>query len=99
MSFYASRSPRSFQTGTVLVIKFLMWEGGIYGKVMMADGVVKRNTGGRTEVVRVCGSEDERVDALRAYFGISLTPEERLGIRGRDVELGTQAAGQKNSWL
>ncbi len=90
------------------MIKFLRGEregegeggvrGEIYGKVMMADGVVKRNVGGKTEVVRVCGSEEERVEALREYFGIKLTEEEREGIRGREVELG-KGAGGKNSWL
>ena len=99
MNFYASQSPASFQTRMVLVIKFLLRrdengdgvkdEGEIYAKVMMVDGTVKRNLGGKTAVVRVCESEDERVEALREYFGITLTAEEREGIRGRAVELGS----------
>lgn len=103
MNFYASQSPASFQTHTVLVIKFLRGrdgdgEGEVYGKVMMVDGVVKRNLGGRTEVVKVCESEEERVEALGEYFGIRLTEEEREGVRGSEVELG-KGDGGKNSWL
>ena len=113
MNFYASRSGASFQTGTVLVVKFLRRrgegdgegdEGGergggeIYGKVMMVDGVVKWNLGSKTEVVKVCESEAERVEALGVYFGITLTEDEREGIRGREVELGKGAVG-KNIWL
>lgn len=127
MNFYASQSPASFQTRTVLVIKFLRRqqeeeeedegdeeeeeEGGkprkekkkrnqIYGKVMMVDGVVKRNLGGKTEIVRICRSEEERMEALGGFFGIRLTEEEREGIKGREVELGKgDSAAGKNSWL
>lgn len=103
MNFYASQSPASFQTHTVLAIKFLRGgngRGGVSGKVMMVDGVVKRNLGGKTEVVQVCESEAERVEALGRYFAIVLTEEEREGVRGREVELGKgDAAAGKNSWL
>lgn len=91
----------------MLVIKFLRRSGDgdgdggggeIYGKVMMVDGVVKRNLGGKTEVVRVCESEEERVGALGEYFGITLTEDEKEGIRGRELELGKGVLG-RNSWL
>lgn len=72
-------------------MRFLKGEGeddGIVGKVMLVDGEVKRNDGGRTSVVKVCKTEDERVEALREYFGIKLTEEERVSVRGRNVDLG-----------
>ena len=49
--------------------------------------VVKRNLGGRTEVVEVCWNEEERVRALERWFGVVLTEEEREGIRGLPTEL------------
>ncbi|KAK2624656.1 hypothetical protein QTJ16_005849 [Diplocarpon rosae] len=97
MNFYTSQSQaaENLQTRTVLVIRFLrgVMEGAegreaIVGKIMMVNGEVKRNDGGKTRVVKVCTTEKERVDALREYFGITLTEEEKLGVRGRNVELG-----------
>jgi hypothetical protein len=69
-------------------------EGGrarVVGKVMMAKGVVKRNLGGKTEVVKVCVTEEERVEALREHFGIVLTEDEAASIKGRRAELGGEA--------
>jgi hypothetical protein len=60
---------------------------GIVGKVMLVDGEVKRNDGGRTRVVTVCKTEEERVRALREHFAIELVEEEIQGIRGGIVEL------------
>ncbi|KAI3396636.1 hypothetical protein diail_11891 [Diaporthe ilicicola] len=57
------------------------------GKIMLADGTVKRNLGGKTEVVKICRTEEERVQALREYFGITLGEDEKQGIRGFDTAL------------
>lgn len=72
-------------------MRFLKGEGeedGIVGKIMLVDGEVKRNNGGKTRVVMVCGNEGERVRALEEYFGIRLTKEEVDGVKGRIVDLG-----------
>ncbi|TVY30810.1 Arylamine N-acetyltransferase,liver isozyme [Lachnellula hyalina] len=61
---------------------------GIVGKIMLVNGEVKRNDGGKTRVLKVCESEDERVAAFEELFGITLTEEEMLGVEGRNVELG-----------
>ncbi|KAK0755021.1 arylamine N-acetyltransferase 2 [Schizothecium vesticola] len=92
MSHYTSTAEASFQTRAVLVVRFLRGEGEdggvrVKGKVMMAGPVVKRNLGGKTEVIKVCETEAERVDALREWFGIVLTEEEAGSIRGRVSEL------------
>ncbi|TAQ88364.1 hypothetical protein B7494_g3299 [Chlorociboria aeruginascens] len=99
INFFTSQSTTAynFQTKTVVVVKFLMGkredEGseageGIVGKVMLVNGEVKDNRGGKTKLIKVCKTECERVEALRDYFGIELTDEEREGIKGRVVELG-----------
>lgn len=59
----------------------------VIGKLMLADGVLKRNMGGKTEVVKECRAETERLDVLRNYFDIHLTVEQEQGIRGYVTEL------------
>ena len=101
LNFFISRSPDSFQTYRMLIVKFLRRareeaDSGdtstlpdvIYGKVMLVNGDVKLNTGGRTSIVKTCATEAERIEALREYFGITLSEEERESIRGFSTELG-----------
>ena len=88
MSYWTSQNPTSFQTSTVLVVKFLRSKGEIVGKMMLANEVVKKNDGkGGTKVVMICATEEERVNALQTEFGIVLSEEERAGIRGWKTEL------------
>ena len=87
MNYWTSTSPTSFQTMRTLCVKFIRSKDTIVGKVMMVDGSIKRNMGGRTEIVQECKSEHERVKALKEYFDISLTAEEIEGIQGTITEL------------
>ncbi|KAI0186053.1 hypothetical protein EV127DRAFT_439997 [Xylaria flabelliformis] len=87
VNVFASSSPKSWQTKTVIAIKFLRRAGDdgaeeIYGKRMLVDGVVKENLGGKTAVIHECKTEDERVAALQKYFDIYLTEEEKSAIEG-----------------
>lgn len=59
----------------------------VVGKVMLVNGVVSRNDGGKTVVVKVCRNEEERVEVLKEVFGIGLIEEEVVGVRGRNVKL------------
>jgi hypothetical protein len=52
------------------------------GKEMLSGAELKRNMGGRTQLVKTCATEQERVDVLRDIFGLVLTEEERMGITG-----------------
>ena len=94
MNWYTGSCPESFQTFTVLTVKFLRrpnqdvpGDEEIYGKRMLVNGTVKENLGGRTKIVRECLSEMERIEALKTWFGIRLTDEETKGIQGRVAEL------------
>lgn len=94
LNCFTGSSPKSFQTYTVLVVKFLrraslgkMTGEEVYGKRMLVGGLVKENLGGKTTVVKECRSEEERVEALREWFGIELTEEERGAIKGYQTEL------------
>lgn len=102
MNYFTSTSKLSFQPNTALVVKFLMaedeetrqqliaegkGESGIYGKVMLVNGDVKLNTDGKTKLVKSCATEKERLEALKEYFGMKFTDEEKEGIRGMVTEL------------
>ncbi|MCJ1310208.1 N-terminal acetyltransferase [Agyrium rufum] len=87
-SFWVSQHPESFQRQSILVIKFLRREqGGIYGKRMLVDTLVKENLGGKTAVIETLATEEERIAALKRHFGITLTEEQREGIRGFRTEI------------
>ncbi|KAK0672461.1 PaNAT1 arylamine N-acetyltransferase encoded by the PaNAT1 protein [Cercophora samala] len=95
LNVYLSECKRNHQTYTVLVIRFLKGEEEegeasgrkIRGKVMMVQGEVKQNLGGRTELVKVCKTEEERTETLKDLFGIDLTEEEKGAIKGWASEL------------
>lgn len=87
MNYWTSQSPDSFQRHQVLAVRFLREGAEIVGKVMLADGVVKRNMGGKTVVIKECAMEAERIEALDEYFGIRLTQEQIEGIVGTTTEL------------
>ncbi|EAQ85722.1 hypothetical protein CHGG_06975 [Chaetomium globosum CBS 148.51] len=92
INWYTSQAKESHQTWTTLAIRFLrgVAEDGtakVVGKVMMAEGVIKENLTGKTRLVKVCKTEEERVAALAELFGIHLTPEEAASIKGRPAEL------------
>jgi arylamine N-acetyltransferase len=96
MSFSASAINGSspFQTLFTLGVRFVRAdakEGEIpklVGKMMMADGTFKEfGAKGSTEIVKVCNTEEERIEALQKYFGITLTEAEQAGIKGRVTEL------------
>jgi arylamine N-acetyltransferase len=93
-NWFTSTCPEVAQTFTVLTIKFLRRSSAeapgdeeICGKRMLVNGTVKENLGGKTHVVQECTREAERVEALEHWFGISLTNEEKLAIRGQTTEL------------
>lgn len=93
MNFFTAKNPvPHFPSGIVLIIRFLRrdneeGEPEIYGKVMLVNGEIKQNLGGKTVVVKVCTSEEERVDAIKTYFAISLNDDEIQGIKGWKTEL------------
>lgn len=100
-NFWVMAHPESFQRKQILAVKFIrcspeaaprvgkeeISEVEVVGKVMLADGVLKKNTGGKTRVLKECRTEKERVEVLREYFGIHLTDEQREGIKGFITEL------------
>lgn len=73
----------------LLVVKFLRREeeDHIHGKIMLANNLVRRNLGGRTETVQLLHTEKDRIDALAHWFGITLSDDERSGIESSSLRL------------
>lgn len=94
-NWWVASHPESFQRKQILVVKFLRSQKGadedsevkVVGKVMLADGVLKRNMGGKTQTVRVCTTEEARIEVLKDCFDIRLTDVERKAIVGFETEL------------
>ena len=82
MSWFTSTNPSSFFTKYVTSTKMLMDDAGerIVGSVTLFESGVKQSIGLDREVVRDCATEEERTDALKEFFDIDLTEEERKGI-------------------
>jgi arylamine N-acetyltransferase len=88
-NYWVVNGEDSFQTFTVLIIKFLMnEERKIYGKRMLVNHEVKENLGGKTSVIRTYETDEARVAGLKELFGISLTDEEKEAIKGFKTEIG-----------
>ena len=75
MSYFVNNSPASWFITTVLAVRMLLDEEGeeVIGKKMLLGGEAERNVGGKTQLVRICKTEEERVDALRGVFGLLLS--------------------------
>ena len=87
MSFWTSQSPKSWFTYRVVAVKMFLEGEDVVGTLILSGSDVKRRIGGKTEHLRSCKTEEERVRALEEVFGLRLTDEERRGIRGMVTEL------------
>ena len=84
MSYFVNNSPASWFTTTVVAVRMLLDEKGeeVVGKEMLWGAEVKRNMGGKTQLVKTCRTEEERIMVLRDVFGLVLSQEDRAGIAG-----------------
>jgi arylamine N-acetyltransferase len=87
MNFWTSTYPTSFHTTDIFIVKFLSQDGEIKGKMMIHNGTVKENLGGRSKTIKECSTEQERVQTLSEMFGLRLTEDEQSAIQGRLTEL------------
>ncbi|KAH7028426.1 arylamine N-acetyltransferase 1 [Macrophomina phaseolina] len=89
MSWFTSTHERSFFTRYVTSTRMLMDEAReeIVGSITLFEATIKQSIGSERKVLKECTTEDERVDALKEFFGIELTDEERKGIPP-DLRLG-----------
>ncbi|GKU04598.1 arylamine n-acetyltransferase 3 [Fusarium langsethiae] len=97
MNMAPSKSPSSFFTFKVVAVQFVSEKedcsemetrylknasGDIDGSVFIDGNVMKYRKAGVVKMEKTFESEDERLEALKKYFGIELTEENMRAIRG-----------------
>ncbi len=88
MNFWTSQSRVSIFTQSILMAKMVMDEKGVLvGALTMFNGEVKKKVGTETVESRSCGSEKERLEVLKEWFGVRLTEKEQKGITGLVTQL------------
>jgi arylamine N-acetyltransferase len=89
MSWFTSTHPSSFFTKYVTCTKMIMDDAKekIVGNDTLFVGTVKESIGSTRKVIRECATEDERVQALKEVFDVTLTEEEKSSI-SKDLKLG-----------
>jgi arylamine N-acetyltransferase len=87
LNYWTSTSPDSFQTTTMLIVKFQRDGDCVVGKRMLFNNLVKENSGGKTRLVQTLETEVDRMEALEKWFALILTKEEQESIKGSSLEL------------
>lgn len=93
MSFFTSTNPASWFTFSIVCVKMLLGkaedsdEDIIIGDVTLFDNEVKRRVYGKAETVEKLETEHQRVNALKKWFGIILSPAEQEAIKGTKTAL------------
>lgn len=87
MNYFTSTHRTSWFTYLVVCVKMILEDGEIVGDVTLFGSEVKRRVKGKSEVLALCKSEEERVKALDEFLGVKLTSAEIEGIRAMPTEL------------
>ncbi|KAF2666033.1 cysteine proteinase [Microthyrium microscopicum] len=93
MNYRTMTDPTSWFTYTLIMARVFLKEGANGEKeaegtlTLVGDTVTQRIGAGESKVVVKCESEQDRVDALKKYFGIVLNQEGVKGIVGAKSEI------------
>ena len=87
MNHFTSTHRTSWFTYLIVCVRMILEDGEIVGDVTLFGNEVKRRIRGKSELLALCLSEEERVKALDDYFGVKLSAGERDGIHGMITEL------------
>ena len=87
MNFFTSHSRMSWFTYQIVVVKMELKGQEIVGTTMLVEKDIKRRERGKSELVQICNTEKERVQALKRWFGIELREDEIKGIKGLVTQL------------
>lgn len=84
-------SPRSFFAQNIVVQRFLLDEAegkqSMTGVLLLFRDRIKSRTGESEETLQVLENEDQRIQAFKNFFSISLADHERRAIQGLASEL------------
>jgi arylamine N-acetyltransferase len=87
MNYFTSTHRSSWFTYSVVCVKMILEEGEIVGDITLVGGDVKKRVRGKSEVLALCKSEEDRLKALEEFLDVKLSSAEREGIRGLPTEL------------
>ena len=89
MNFWTTQSRKCWFTYRITCVKAIMDEKSheLIGTLILTGAEVKKRIGEKTVEIKHCKTEDERLEELKVIFGVKLTEEEKLGIRGMVTEL------------
>ncbi|KAI9885362.1 MAG: hypothetical protein M1823_002833 [Watsoniomyces obsoletus] len=87
MNYVTSTRRTSLFTWMVMCTRTIVEGDEAVGVRTLANGDVKERRNGEVRTIMTCENEAQRVEALKEWFGISLTEEEQRGIEGLGTEL------------
>ncbi|KAL4801088.1 hypothetical protein BDV19DRAFT_384104 [Aspergillus venezuelensis] len=89
INFFTSQSRTLFFTQQLVCTRLILGEGGIrpVGVYVLFGNEVKKVVGDVSEVLVRFMKEQDRVDALKMFFGMSFLPHEVEGVRGLSSEI------------
>ncbi|KAK4544777.1 hypothetical protein LTR36_004026 [Oleoguttula mirabilis] len=89
MNFFTSTHRTCYFTFRVLASRYVLEEGSdrLIGDVVLYENSVHRRVGGTKELLATLTTEQERIEALKYFLGITLSESQREGIRGMCTEL------------
>ncbi len=86
INYRTSRDPKSWFTHRLVLVRILIDEETrtkATGTMILSGEKIERRVGeGEKEVVLVAKNEKERVEGLKRWFGVVLSPDEERGIKG-----------------
>jgi len=92
MNYFTSTHRTSVFTYRVLCSKYLLAdedESSIVGEIVLHEDKVYQTIGGVRKNLKELQTEQDRVDALYRYLGVSLSPAQVHGITGMATEIRT----------
>ncbi|KAJ3572440.1 hypothetical protein NP233_g3082 [Leucocoprinus birnbaumii] len=92
LSFAVSQrpGPRNLFYNTVICVKVFQEDKKKY-RIILNGNEVKKSYGAKSEVMRTFNNELERIRALREIFGLKISDEDEVHIRGRPAALNSQS--------
>jgi len=89
MKIATTFNSRSWFTFRVVVVRTILDEReDVVGSLILVNNSLKRRTKAKTEDLGTFSSENDRVKALKEWFGIELNEEDRAAIKLMVTDLG-----------
>lgn len=90
MNFFTSTNRTCYFTYKVIASRYLLEDGNrdrLIGDVVCYERSVHRRIGGKKEMLATLNTEQERIDALKKFLGITLNEAQKAGIKGMCTEI------------